>query len=479
MIECIPNFSEGRRPEVIHAIADAVRAVSGAYVLDIHIDPDHNRSVITFAGEFDALAEAAFRAAEAATLLIDMNQHKGQHPRIGATDVMPFVPLRGATMNQCIELARLVGKRIGAMLDIPVYLYSAAATTPERRELPNLRKGEYEGLRDSIQHDPARAPDYGPARMGTAGATVIGAREPLIAYNIFLNTDDVSIAKHVARAVRGSSGGLRGVRALGMLVGGRAQVSMNLVDYRHTPIHRAVDMVAREAAAYGAQVTAGELVGLMPEDALIEAGKVVLRLPHLADAQILERRLAQAIEVDNERKNAKTLRARLAARRAELRSDHSGAASNGNGKLPFPLESQMDTLWSHSVQALAAAVQELTSAGIQERVRAMLRVLGRELIELTEEERSPNVTVRAQALLLIARRAVKATESLASLAASDETSRSIIVVHLAHSVATTARLRALDILPQLEEQQRQLLDQEFAIYTQRARDLLARIDPLA
>jgi glutamate formiminotransferase len=294
MIECVPNFSEGRRPEVIAAIADAIRAVPGAYVLDIHSDADHNRSVITFAGEANAVAEAAFQAVRVAASLIDMTRHSGQHPRIGATDVLPFVPLAGTTLEECAMIARTVGARIGAELAIPVYLYGAAALRPERRELPAVRRGEYEALVAGIGRDPDRAPDYGPARIGPAGATAVGARMPLIAYNLYLNTADVTIARRVAAAVRGSSGGLRGVRALGLLVGGRAQVSMNLVDHRTTPIHRVVEMVEREAARYGAAVVEGELVGLVPAEALFDVAWAVMRLHGRPAAQVLERRLAAA-----------------------------------------------------------------------------------------------------------------------------------------------------------------------------------------
>jgi glutamate formiminotransferase len=291
MIECIPNISEGRRLDVVRAIANAVAEIPGIALLDIHSDADHNRSVITFAGGAESVAEGAFRLVREAAQLIDMETQRGQHPRVGATDVMPFVPLQGSTMQECIELAHMVGRRIGDELGIPVYLYEAAATRPERRELPALRRGEYEGLRRAVLYDPDRQPDYGPARLGQAGATIVGARNPLIAFNVFLNTSDVKIAKAVARAVRGSSGGLRGVRALGLLVGGRAQVSMNLTDYRTTPIHRAIELVAREAAAFGIQTAESELVGLIPEDALLDAARFFLRLHSMRPEQILERRV--------------------------------------------------------------------------------------------------------------------------------------------------------------------------------------------
>ncbi|GAB4198949.1 MAG: glutamate formimidoyltransferase [Roseiflexaceae bacterium] len=291
MIECVPNISEGRRQTVIDAVAAAVVGVPEARLLDIHRDADHNRSVLTFAGPGQAVAEAAFRLVAEAARLINLDEHRGEHPRIGAADVVPFVPLRGVTLAECAELAQAVGRRIGAELDLPVYLYGAAALRPERRELPALRRGGYERLRSAIGRDPERAPDFGPARLGPAGAVVVGAREPLIAFNVYLNTDDVRVARAVARAVRGSSGGLRGVRALGLLVNGVAQVSMNLIDYRNTPLHRAFEMVAREALAHGAAITHSELVGLIPEDALLDAARFYLRLPDLRPAHVLERRL--------------------------------------------------------------------------------------------------------------------------------------------------------------------------------------------
>lgn len=294
MIECIPNFSEGRKPAVINTIVAAIRAVAGVAILDVHSDGDHNRSVVTFAGEAGPVAEAAFQCVREAARLIDMTKHRGQHPRIGATDVLPFVPLRGATLAECTEIARTVGQRIGTELELPVFLYEDAALRPERRELPALRRGQYEGLRDTIANDPARTPDYGPAKIGSAGAVAVGARKPLIAFNIYLGTNDVRVAIAIAKAVRASSGGLRGVRALGLLIGGRAQVSMNLIDYQSTPVHRAYELVAREAAAYGVSVVESELVGLIPEDALLDTAKFYLRLHGIRAEQILEARVREA-----------------------------------------------------------------------------------------------------------------------------------------------------------------------------------------
>ena len=259
LVECIPNFSEGRRMDVVDAIVAAVEFVSGVYLLDRSSDADHNRSVITFAGSPKAVADAAFAAVACAAERINLDEHTGQHPRIGAADVVPFVPLAGSTLDECVDLARGVGERVGRELDIPVYLYEAAATRPERVNLENIRRGGYETLKTAIVTDPFYTPDFGPSQLGTAGATVIGARNPLIAYNVYLTTDDVTIAQRIAEAVRHSSGGLRYVKALGLLVNGRAQVSMNLTDFTGTPIHQAVELIRREAARYGVAVHHSEL----------------------------------------------------------------------------------------------------------------------------------------------------------------------------------------------------------------------------
>jgi glutamate formiminotransferase len=291
VVECVPNFSEGRRAEVVELIADAISAIPGAVVLDCHIDADHNRSVITFVGSPEAVSEAAFAAIAKAGELIDLNVHHGEHPRIGAADVVPFVPISGVTMEECVALARRLGERVGRELEIPVYLYEFAATRPERQNLAHIRQGGYEVLKDTIATDPTRAPDFGPARVGKAGATVIGARPPLIAFNIYLTTDDVEIAKKIALTVRHSGGGLAHVKALGMLVKGQAQVSMNFTDYTRTPIHQAVEMIRREAARYGVAVHHSELVGLIPQAALIDAARWYLQLDEFTPEQILETRL--------------------------------------------------------------------------------------------------------------------------------------------------------------------------------------------
>lgn len=300
LIECVPNFSEGRRTEVIQAIADSIRAVAGARVLNVSSDVDHNRTVITFVGDAAAVEAGAFAAIAKAAELIDLDQHRGEHPRLGATDVVPFIPIREATMDDCVAIAKRLGERVGRELNIPVYLYESAAARPERENLENVRRGEYEGLKEEISLRPDRKPDYGPSQVGKAGATIIGARQFLIAYNVYLNTNDVGLAKKIAKAVRHSSGGLRFVKGLGLLVEGQAQVSMNLTDFTRTPVHRVVELVRREAARYGVNITRSELVGLIPQAALVDAAQWYLQLDGLSADQVLENKLTVAPETQSD-----------------------------------------------------------------------------------------------------------------------------------------------------------------------------------
>jgi glutamate formiminotransferase/formiminotetrahydrofolate cyclodeaminase len=329
IIECIPNFSEARRPEVMDAIRETIAGVEGVVVLDQHSDLDHNRSVITFAGSPQGVEEAAFRMIARAAQLINLDEHRGAHPRIGATDVVPFVPIRDATMEDCIAMAQRVGRRVGEELGIPVFLYEEASSRPERKNLENLRRGQYEGLKAEIESNPQRAPDFGPARLGTAGATVIGARHPLVAFNVYLATHDVEAAKKVAKAVRHSSGGLRYVKALGLLVDGRAQVSMNLTNFRATPVARVVEFIRREAARYGVGVHHSELVGLIPEEALVDAAVWHLQLDQFEPGQVLERRLQERLAAGGERRFAflDELAAETPAPGGGSASAYSGAAA--------------------------------------------------------------------------------------------------------------------------------------------------------
>lgn len=292
LVECVPNFSEGRRADVIAAIVEAMRAVPDARVLDVESDADHNRSVVTLVGPPGAVQEAAFQGIKTAAALIDLDVHRGEHPRLGATDVVPFVPVSGVTMADCVALARDLGRRVGEELGIPVYLYEQAALRPERVNLEDVRRGEYEALKAEIGKNPARDPDFGPAAVGKAGATIIGARPFLVAFNAYLNTDNVSIAQKIARALRHSNGGYRYVKAMGLLVAGQAQVSMNLTNFTQTPIHRVVETIRSEAARYGVAVTHTELVGLIPQQALVDAAQWHLQLDLFEPGQILENKLA-------------------------------------------------------------------------------------------------------------------------------------------------------------------------------------------
>jgi glutamate formiminotransferase/formiminotetrahydrofolate cyclodeaminase len=291
LVECVPNFSNGRDPDVYGRIVEAIAGVAGVQVLDVSADPDHNRTVVTFVGSPDEVMEAGYRGIAAAKVLIDLDNHQGEHPRIGATDVLPFIPIRGVTMEECANLARRLGRRVGEELGIAVYLYGAAATSPERELLANIRKGQYEQWKEEVATNPKRRPDFGPAEPRNWGATVIGARPFLIAYNLYLDSTDVAVAEQIARAIRFTSGGLRYVQARGFLVENQAQVSMNLTNFERTPIYRVQEMVRREAAQLGRTITRAELVGLIPQKALLESAKWYLQLDQLQDDQILELRL--------------------------------------------------------------------------------------------------------------------------------------------------------------------------------------------
>ncbi|MDN5374983.1 MAG: glutamate formiminotransferase / 5-formyltetrahydrofolate cyclo-ligase [Thermacetogenium sp.] len=300
LVECVPNFSEGRRPEVVKQILEVIRGVAGVKLLDYSSDPSHNRTVVTFVGAPEQVKTAAFLAAKKASELIDMEQHRGEHPRIGATDVIPLIPISGLTMDDCVRLARELGQEIGEKLQIPVYLYEEAALRPERRSLPRVRQGEYEGLKETIGR-PERRPDFGPARLHpTAGATAVGARPPLIAYNINLGTDDVAVAKAIAKAIRGSSGGYPSIKALGVMLEDRniAQVTINVCNYREVPLYRVLETVKSEAARYGVNVIGSEIVGLVPMEALLDAAAYYLRLEGFSQDQVLEKRIHEG----NERK---------------------------------------------------------------------------------------------------------------------------------------------------------------------------------
>ena len=298
IVECVPNFSEGRRKEVVDALAGVLTSEPGVALLDLEMDAAHNRCVISVAGEPEAVASGVVRAVGKAVELIDLRGHKGEHPRMGATDVVPFIPISGMTMEECVELSVRVAQRVAEQYLIPVYLYERSARVPARQDLAYVRKGEFEGLREEIRTNPERKPDFGPSEVHpSAGATAVGARYPLIAYNVYLDTPDVKIAQAVARAVRHSSGGLRYVKALGFEIKERnqTQVSMNLTNYEGTPVFRAFEMVRSEAQRFGVSVVSSEIVGLVPQRALDSCADFYLRLENFSPRQVLENRLAEAL----------------------------------------------------------------------------------------------------------------------------------------------------------------------------------------
>ncbi len=293
IVQCVPNFSEGKNQAVIDAIINEVKAVEGVKVLDWSADPSHNRMVLTFVGEPQAVKKAAFLSCKKASELIDMEQHKGEHPRIGATDVVPFIPVKNVTMQECVELAESLGAEISEKLHIPVYLYEEAAKMPSRKALPDVRKGQYEGLKVEISK-PERHPDFGEPKMHpTAGATVVGARQFLVAFNINLSTSDVQIAKNIAGAIREAKGGYKYCRAMGIMIEERnlAQVTINMINYTGTPLHRVLETVKSEAARYGVNVVGTEIIGLMPMQAMLDAMNFYLRLENFDRKQILEENL--------------------------------------------------------------------------------------------------------------------------------------------------------------------------------------------
>ncbi|MDR3590587.1 MAG: glutamate formimidoyltransferase [Negativicutes bacterium] len=297
LVECIPNFSEGRRPEVIAALAETIKAVPGVILLDHSSDQSHNRSVFTFVGTPEGAGEAAVAAARKAVELIDMTGHKGEHPRMGAVDVVPFVPVKNMGMEECVTLSREVGARIAAELGLPVFLYEEAASDPRRRNLADIRRGEFEGMAAKISQ-PEWRPDYGPdAVHPTAGVVAVGARMPLVAYNINLATADLNIAKEIAKIIRESSGGLKFVKAIGVMLEDRnlAQVSINMTNFEKTPLYRVFELVRSEARRYGVGVVGSEIVGLTPANALIDSAKYYLQLEGFsAEKQVLENHLLQS-----------------------------------------------------------------------------------------------------------------------------------------------------------------------------------------
>ena len=296
IIECVPNLSEGRRPEIIAEAVQALKATPGLRVLGVQSDKDHNRSVLTLVGDEASLKAGILALFEVAVARIDLRSHQGEHPRMGAVDVVPFIPIEGASMKNCVALARDVGAALAERFRVPIFLYEEAAEAPHRKNLEDVRRGQFEGLGAKMK-DAAWAPDFGPAvPHPSAGATAVGARMPLIAYNVNLGTGDVEIAKKIAKGIRHSSGGFRVAKAMGVMLEERgvAQVSINMTDFKKTPLHRVFETVRNEAERYGVPVIGSEIVGLVPSEALLDAAEHFLRLERFDQSQILERKIAEA-----------------------------------------------------------------------------------------------------------------------------------------------------------------------------------------
>ena len=370
LVECVPNFSEGRDAAKLDAIVESIRAVPGAYVLDRTSDADHNRSVLTLAGEPEAIREAAVRAVGKAAELIDLTRQTGAHPRIGATDVVPFVPIEGITLDDCVALAKQAAREIWERYRIPVYLYEAAAQRPDRTNLEKIRRGQFEGLREAILQNPDRAPDVGDARLHpTAGATVVGARKFLIAYNVNLDTSDVDIAKAIAKKIRFSSGGLPCVKAMGVDLRARnlAQVSMNLTDFETTPVHRAFEEVKREAESRGVGIVGSEIIGLIPRRAIEMTAHYYLKIENFSPALVLENRLEESLreaQGQSQQGLAALARPLLEAIARPSPSPGGGSVAALAGALAASL-GQMVAGLSRDKKSLAAHVAQLASAAVE------------------------------------------------------------------------------------------------------------------
>ncbi len=379
IIECIPNFSEGRDKQKIESIVKAIKDIPGIIFLDQESDPAHNRSVISFAGEPETVLNAAFAGCKKASEIIDLNTHKGEHPRMGATDVIPFVPIKGVLMEDCVKLAERLGEKMGNELNIPVYLYEKAAKMPERQNLADVRKGEYEGIKDEIGKLPSRKPDFGPMHLGPAGATAVGAREALVAYNVNLKTDKLEIAKAIAKKIRESSGGLKFVKALGFALEDRGivQISMNLTNYKVTPPHKVFREIKKECKKHEVEILESEVIGLIPQDALFEAAKDSLKIsPDFKEEQILEVALQKKLE---ETENSPTLLAFLDSLASKSPTPGGGSVAALSGSLAAGLLSM--------VANLTLASKKYESA--HEEIKSILKEtesLRQELYELIEED---------------------------------------------------------------------------------------------
>jgi glutamate formiminotransferase len=446
LIECVPNFSEGRDPTKVDAIVSAMSAVSGVYILDREMDADHNRSVITLAGEPDAVAEAALRGIGKAMELIDLTKHTGAHPRVGATDVVPFIPIEGVTIEDCVALAHRTGHEIWARYRIPVFFYEAAARRPDRVNLENVRRGQFEGLRQEMKHNHDRQPDVGEPKLHpTAGVSVVGARKFLIAYNVNLNTSDVTIANKIAKAIRFSSGGLRYVKSMGVELKARnlAQVSINLTDFEQTPMHRVYEMVKREAERYGAAPVGSEIVGLIPKKAIEMAADFFLQLENFSPAQVFENKLADALsgappEAHKDGKLANLARPFLEAVAAPTATPGGGSVSALAGALAASL-GQMVAGLSRKKKSQAAYADRLSGE------LDSLRRVTDELAEAIDRDAASYDAVMA-AFKLPQGNAEEVQKRESSIQAATKRASDVPLAVAEHTVALFERLGQLDAI---------------------------------
>jgi glutamate formiminotransferase / formiminotetrahydrofolate cyclodeaminase len=455
IVECVPNFSEGRDEAKIGLIVNAIASVPEIFVLDYDIDPDHNRTVVTFTGEPHAVVEAAFRAAATALELIDLNHHKGAHPRIGALDVLPFVPIKGISMDECVLLARHTGERIAHELRVPVYLYEKAATRMDRIDLADVRRGEFELLRQEIGTNPDRKPDFGEPRIHlTGGAVAVGARSILIAYNINLATGDISIAKKIAKAVRGRDGGLKYVKALGIELksSNHVQVSMNLVNYKATPIYRVYEMVKLEAARYGVAIAGSRIVGLVPQAALSSCIEFYLQIENFNEDLIFEHRLQS--EMEKHEVVVDSTPAEYTADLADEREQSPTIDEFADEISDANLSSDSGTVAAY-VGALAAAIASLVcnqTIGLHTPASAEVRAILKQIEQLTADLRlavTEEAEGRARLLDAIALPRETEAENLARATAVEDAARNALAVPLRVAQSSLEVLEWLSVLAEI------------------------------
>jgi glutamate formiminotransferase/formiminotetrahydrofolate cyclodeaminase len=497
LVECVPNFSEGRKVETIERLAQAIEEIEGAVVLGTHVDADHNRSVITFVADAEVVVEAAVRAVRLASQLIDLSQHAGEHPRVGATDVLPFVPVRGVTMEDCVRLAHEAGERIWRELGIPAYFYERAARRADRTNLEDVRRGGFERLREDVANQLlGRAPDIGDARLHeTAGAVIVGARPFLIAYNVNLQTDDIAIARKIARSVRGRDGGLRYLKALGFKLESRGivQVSMNLVDYEKTQLHQAFEAVRREAARYGVAILSSEIVGLIPQAALDSASEYFLQIENFAPGLVLENRIEAAFAGKGERTHVKDFVSAVAsgepAPGGGAAAAHAASLGAALGEMIAHLTAGREK-FREVEEDVRGALAELTplrarlGRAVVEDAASFERVMqARRMPKNTEDEKRARAVRLEEALkgaaivpLEVAGVAVQVLELLEMLSEignPNALSDAATGAQLSHAAVASARYNVLVNIAEIE-------DEEFAEeHRSRATDLLERAGEIA